>query len=126
MGACAQAAQAEISALQSAYDSLKVTLANMHTAHAAAEREVGILEEAKTHRVSGRMWRISKQCRVAACSTLCLGISDLHLALSLGAPSQSVPFWQADTLSASAAETPACNVGRVGMLVSRSRSCRGS
>jgi len=46
-----QAAHAEISALQSACDSLKATLANMHTTHAAAEREVAILKEAKNNRV---------------------------------------------------------------------------
>ncbi|CAL5219644.1 g1523 [Coccomyxa viridis] len=45
-----QAAHAEISALQDACDSLKATLAKMHTAHAAAEREVAILKEARKHR----------------------------------------------------------------------------
>ena len=47
-----QAAHAEISALQDACDSLKATLAKMHTAHAAAEREVAILKEARKHRVN--------------------------------------------------------------------------
>ena len=47
-----QAAHAEIGALQDACDSLKATLANMHTAHAAAEREVATLKEAKKRRVS--------------------------------------------------------------------------
>ena len=47
-----QAAHAEMSALQSACDNLKATLANMHTAHAAAEKEVAVLKEAESHRVS--------------------------------------------------------------------------
>ena len=52
MSAGVQAAHAEMSALQSACDSLKATLEDMRTAHAAAESEVALLKEAKQHRVS--------------------------------------------------------------------------
>ena len=74
-----QAAHAEISALQSACDSLKATLANMHTTHAAAEREVAILKEAKEHRVSTVYSHPACSSHVSDGLLMCLLIAGVHL-----------------------------------------------
>lgn len=49
---CVQAAHSEITALQTACDSLKATLGAMQAAHAAADREVASLKKDKALRVS--------------------------------------------------------------------------
>ena len=49
---CVQAAHSEITALQTACDSLKAILGAMQAAHAAAEREVASLKKHKALRVS--------------------------------------------------------------------------
>lgn len=75
---CVQAAHAEISALQGACDSLKTTLAHMHAAHAAAEREVASLKEDRVLRVHAESCNYAVERTSCSCCALALPLKPLQ------------------------------------------------